>query len=163
MKEFDDFLNEVLREDGNQELPSDLRRKIIAALPSQRTRLPDRWAIWNRTAAVILVGLVLLATWTRVRTRRRLPVAPISEKVSLNRPGILPNLVESQRPGDPQSGQNPAERRLISRASSAIHPRLPLQQPAIWIGPVKIEPLVIEPIEIASVIPSGSTTKGKIR
>jgi hypothetical protein len=163
MNEFDDLLNEVLRQDGNQQLPSDMRKRIIAALPPQRTRFSGRWAIWVGTAAAILVAVVAGATWTRVRTRNPLPVAPTSGQVSLKRPGNLPKLVESHRRGFPQSGQNPAGRRLMSHASIAIHPRLPLQQRAICIEPVNIEALVIKPIEIASVIPSGSTMKGKIR
>jgi hypothetical protein len=149
MNEFDDLLNDVLLQDGTQEPPRGMKERILAALPAERAQLSGHRAIWVGTAAVLLIGAVGGTAWTMLRTKSGLTVAPASTRVLLN------------RPADPASAHEPNGRRLILHAS--IHPQPVPQQHAIRISPVAIKPLVIEPIEIASLKPGSSTIKDTIR
>jgi hypothetical protein len=159
MSEFDELLNEVLSQDGNQQLPPGAKRRLLAALPTERNRFPDQRAIWVGTAAVLLVGVVGGATWTMVRTRSALPVAPAYKQVSLTRPVDPGKPVESQRPGLASSGHEANGQKSMA----STHPWPASQQDVIRIAPVAFEPVVIRPIEISSLAPVGSTTKGKLR
>jgi hypothetical protein len=149
MNEFDDLLNDVLLQDGTQEPPRGMKERILAALPAERAQLSGHRAIWVGTAAVLLIGAVGGTAWTMLRTKSGLMVTPASTRVLLN------------RPADPASAHEPNGRRSILHAS--IHPQPVPQQHAIRISPVAINPLVIEPIEIASLKPGSSTIKDTIR
>jgi hypothetical protein len=157
MNEFDDLLNQVLRHDGNQQLPPGMKRRILAALPAEGNQFSSQRAIWVATAAALLMGVVGAATWTMERTRSGLTVAPASKQVSLTPPVDPAKLVDNQRPGLPSSAHNPNGRKWVA----SIHSGLPSQQRAIRIDPVAIEPVVIKPIEIAALTSIGSTMKGK--
>jgi hypothetical protein len=159
MNEFDDLLNQVLRQEGNRQLPPGMERRILSALPAERNQFSTQKAIWVGTAATLLMGVVGAATWTMVRTRSVFVVAPASKQVLLTRPVDPDKLVESQRPGLPSSGHQPSG----TKSTASIHPPLASQQRAIRIAPVVFEPVVIKPIEIAALTAVGSTTKGKLR
>jgi hypothetical protein len=161
MNEFDRLLNEVLRQDGTQQLPPGMKERILAALPAGRNLFSGQRAIRVGTAAALLIGVFGAAMWTIVRTKSGLTVAPASKQVSLTMPVDRAKLAASHSPGPSSSAHAPNGRKLSVYPS--IHPRPALQQSAIWIAPVAIEPLVIKPIEIASLKPSGSTMKGTIR
>jgi hypothetical protein len=159
MNEFDDLLNEILSQEGNQQLPPGMERRIVSALPVERNQFSTQRAIWVGTAAVLLMGVVGAATWTMVRTGSSFVVAPASEQISLTRLVDPAKLVESQRPGLPSAGHEPSGRKSMA----SLRPRLASQQRAIRIAPVVFEPVVIKPIEIAALTTVGSTTKGKLR
>jgi hypothetical protein len=161
MNEFDDLLNDVLRQDGTPKPPPGMKERILAALPADRAQLSGHRAIWVGTAAVLLIGVVGGAAWTMLRTKSGPTVAPASTQVLLTRPADPARLVDSLRTVPPASAHQPNGRRLILHAS--IHPQPVSQQHAIRISPVAIEPLLIEPIEIASLKPGSSTMKGTIR
>jgi hypothetical protein len=160
MNEFDDLLNDVLRQDGTQKPPPGMRERILAALPAERVQLSGQ-RLWVGTAAVLLIGVVGGAAWTMVRTKSGLTVAPTSNQGLLTPPVDRGRLVKSPQPGTPSFAHEPNGRRLVLQAS--IHPRPASQQHAIRISPVAIAPLVIEPIEIASLKPGSSAMKGAIR
>src|ERR1700677_4979168 len=69
MNEFDDLLNDVLRQDGTQKPPPGMKGRILAALPAERGQLSGPRAIWVGTAAVLLIGVVGGAAWTMLRTK----------------------------------------------------------------------------------------------
>jgi hypothetical protein len=161
MNEFDDLLNDVLLQDGTQEPPRGMKERILAALPAERAQLSGHRAIWVGTAAVLLIGAVGGTAWTMLRTKSGLTVAPASTRVLLTRPADPARLVDSLRTVPLTSPHEPNGRSLIVHAS--IHPQPVPQQHAIRISPVAINPLVIEPIEIASLKPGSSTIKDTIR
>jgi hypothetical protein len=161
MNEFDELLNEVLRQEGTQQLPPGMRERILAALPAEKNQFSGQRAIWVGTAAALLIGVVAGTTWTIVRTRSGLTAPPASKQVSFTRPVDPAKWLESHRPGLPSSAHKQSERKLMWHAP--IHPRPASRQRAIWITPVAIQPMVIKPIEIASLKLSGSTMKGRKR
>lgn len=160
MNDFDELLNEVLRQDVNSQPASGLKKRIIAGIPIENKHIQDRRRAWVGVAAAIIVGL---ATWTLARTRMALPVEVPSEKVSLTRSINPPEPTESHAAELLKFNQLPRARRLTPHVRIAIHPQPPIQQRAIRIAPLEIEPIVIQPIEIASVSTGVSTRKGKIR
>jgi hypothetical protein len=159
MNEFDDLLNQVLRQEGNQQLPPGMERRILSALPAERNQFSTQRAIGVGTAAALLMGVVGAATCTLVRTRSASEVAPASKQVWLTRPVDPAKLVESQRLGLSSSGHEPSG----GKSMASIYPWLASQQRAIRIAPVVFEPVLIKPIEIAALTAVGSTTKGKLR
>jgi hypothetical protein len=161
MNVFDDLLYEVLHQDGNQQPPLGMKKKILAALPVKATQFSGQRTIWVGVAAAMLIGVFGVATWTLVHTRSGPTIAPASDQRSLMGPADPHTLVEGRRPDLPTSAQKPPGRKLMLHKS--IRPQSPSQQRAIRIAPVVIEPLVIKPIEIASMTPSSSTMKGTLR
>jgi hypothetical protein len=156
MKEFDELLNEVLLEDGNREPPIGMERRIALALSSERKRVFIRRKILREAlAATILLGLA--GIWALSRSQRMVPVA--------SKPGFV---------GAPKSiADNTASLPLLSRDSggadverASIPERRPRRRPqgkTLRLAPLEIEPLVIKPIEIASLTSSTSTGKGEVR
>jgi len=161
MNRFDDLLYEILREDGNQQLPPGMKKRILAALPHKTNQFPGQRAMWVGVAASMLIGVFGIATWTLVHTSGGPIVATGPDQSSLVRSANPNALGEAGRTHPPASAQKPGGRKSILHKS--IWNRLPSQQRSIRIAPVVIEPLVIKPIEIASMPPSGSTMKGKQR
>jgi hypothetical protein len=161
MNTFDDLLDEVLREDGNQQLPPGMKKRILAALPHKTNQFPGQRAMWAGVAAAMLIGVSGIATRTPVHTSGRPIVATGSDQSSVGRSANLNALGEAHRTPLSSSAQKPGGRKSILYKS--IWNRSPSQQRSIRIAPVVLEPLVIKPIEIASMTPSGSTMKGKLR
>jgi hypothetical protein len=161
MNAFDDLLYEVLREDGTQQLPPGMKKKILAALPVKANQFSGQRAIWVGVAAAMLIGVFGVATRTLVHTSGGPIIVPASDQSSLARPADRHTLGEGGRTHLLSSAQKQAGRKSVLHES--IRPRLPSQKRSIRIAPVVIEPLVIKPIEIASMTPSGSTMKGKLR
>jgi hypothetical protein len=161
MNIFDDLLDEVLTEDGNKQLPPGMKKRMLAALPHKTNQFPGQRTMWVGVAAAMLIGVFGIATWTLVHTNSGPIVATDSDQNSLVR-SVNPNgLGGAGRTHLPASAQKPGGRKSILHIS--IWTRLPSQQRSIRIAPVVIEPLAIKPIEIASMTPSGSTMKGKLR
>ena len=160
MNDFDEMLNEVLHQDANPQTPSGLKERVIACLSVENKHTQNWRRVWVGIAAAMIVGL---ATWTLTRTRIASPVEAPSEVISLTRPNNSLAPIESHESELPKFDQEPMARRLMPRVRMAIPPHPHLQQRAIRIAPLEIEPIVIQPIEIASVSPSVSTRKGKIR
>jgi len=158
---FEDLLDEVLIEDGNQQAPSGMKKRILAALPHKTNQFPGQQAMWSGVAAAMLIGVFGIATWTRVHVSVGPIVATASHQSSLVRSANPNALEEAGRTHLLSFAQKPARRKSI--LCKSIWNRLPSQQRSIRIAPVVIEPLVIKPIEIASMTPSGSTMKGKLR
>jgi hypothetical protein len=161
MNTFDDLLDDVLREDGNQQLPPEMKKRTLAALPHKTNQFPGQRAMWAGVAAATLIGVFGIATWTLVHTSGGPIVATGSDQSSLVRSSNPNALGEAGRTHLPSPAQKPGGQKSILYKS--IGNRSPSQQRSIRIAPVVIEPLVIKPIEIASMTPSGSTMKGKLR
>jgi len=161
MNGFDELLNEVLREDGNQQLPPGMNKRIFAALPHKNHQFPGQSAMWVGLAAAMLIGVFGIATWTLVRTSRGPRVATYSDQTSLERSANPHAPGEAGRTHLPSSAQKPGGRKSILHRP--IWNQLLSQQRSIRITPVVIDPLVIKPIEIASITPRGSAPKGKLR
>jgi hypothetical protein len=161
MNMFDDLLCEVLREDGNQQLPPGMKNRILAALPHKTNQFPGQRAMWVGVAAAMLIGVFGMATWTLLYTNGSPIVATDSNQSSLVRSAPPNALGEARRTHLSSSAQKPCRRKSILYQS--IWNPLPSEQWSIRIAPVVIEPLVIKPVEIVSMTPGGSTMKGKLR
>jgi hypothetical protein len=161
MNGFDDLLYEVLREDGNQQLPPGMNKRILAALPHKNHQFPGQSAMRVGLAAAMLIGVFDIATWILVHTSRSPMVATYSDQRSLERSANPHASGEAGRTHLPSSAQKPRDRKPILHRP--IWNQLSSQQRSIRITPVVIDPLLIKPIEIASITPRGSATKGKLR
>lgn len=161
MNRFDDLLYKVLREDGNQQLPPGMNKRILAALPHENHQFPGQSAMRVGLAAAMLIAAFGIATWTLVHTSRGPIVATFSDPRSLER-SANPHASGEARPAHlPLSAHQPRDRKSVLHRP--IWNQLSSQQRSIRITPVVIDPLVIKPIEIASITPRGSATKGKLR
>jgi len=160
MEDFDELLNDVLRQDVNPQPPSGLKKRVIAGLPVENKHSQDGRRIWVGAAAAIVVGL---AMWTLTRMRIAFPVLAPSEKGLLTRPDNSPEPIKSHEAELLKYDQKPRAQRLMPPVRIAIHAQSHIQQSATRIAPLEIEPIVIQPIEIASVSTGVSTRKGKIR
>jgi hypothetical protein len=161
MNVFDDLLYELLREDGNQQLPPGMKKRIFAALAHKTNQVPGQMAMWAGVAAAMLIGVFGIATWTLVHSSGGPIVATDSDQSWLVRSANPHALGEAGRTHLASTAQKPGGRK--SNLHKSIWNRLPSQQRSIRIAPVVIEPLVIKPIEIASITSNGSTMKGKSR
>jgi hypothetical protein len=158
MNVFDDLLHEVLREDGNQQAPPGMKKRILAALPHKSNHFPGQRAMWAGIAAAMLVGVFGIVTRLLLHTNGGLIVASDPDQRSVVRFANPNALGEAGRSHLPPS-EKPAVRKAILHGS--IRNRLAPPQRPIQIAPVVLEPLVIKPIEIASMTPNGSNMKGK--
>jgi hypothetical protein len=161
MNSFDELLNDVLCQDGNQKAPPGMKERILARLPATAEALPRLNAAWAVPAAAILVGVVVVATWTRMRTIRDVTSASLSQGVMLSRRADRLTPAKEHRTDVAVSTRELVTKKR--RALASTRAVLSSQQRDIGIAPATIESLVIEPIEIADLAPGRSIMKGKIR
>jgi hypothetical protein len=159
MSQFDDLLDEVLHEDGNQHPPAGFHDRLLAALPSGAGRASSVTAVWVKVAAVLVLGVVGLAAWKLFTIRDSHQVATGSTPGGFKRPPISPSVngVGLQEPhADQFAGRNSSFHKSIRRA-------LPLRPRSIQIPPVVIAPLAIKPINIAAISPDVPARKGTLK
>jgi hypothetical protein len=150
MNDFDELLNEVLRQDANPQPPFDMKKRLMDGLSidATRSRSPSgrRRGVGIGIAAAILIGLT---TWSLARIRPSVPAAKPVERVSLTTPGVLPKALGNREVGRPQAPENSLRRRAALVSPTAIRRQPSLEQNAVSIVPVAIESIAIQPIEIA--------------
>lgn len=149
MKDFEELLDGVLREDAEVNPRIGFERRMLARILTKPRRSSHKWRIWSAalTASVLSVAVVV---WTNTY------LAPTVQRVSL--PAALSQSTHSHvaiakdHNESPKLGkrlQTLGIKRTATMRGAKNRPAL-LREDPIRIKPIEIESLVIEPIQIAS-------------
>ena len=151
MREFEDLLDEVLREASNPEPSPDMSRRMMMGLSNAEPSVPR--STWIGVAAVVLIGLGLWPALVN-RTARLKKELNVEVSKSDQRTGAEAREDRRSYKTPSVSLQSRTRPKLSGRRAAPIASLS--ETPRILVAPLTVDSISIKPLQIASLSPDRS-------
>jgi hypothetical protein len=147
MREFDELLDQLLREDAREVPRPGMERRVLERVYAESRGPSRRWMMWGALAATALSAGVMV--WINARPvpgSQRMSSPTVQSQGAQTRVAVVsdigaPNLQS-------RAGSSGTKRRVSLKGVKS--PSTLLREDPIRIEPIEIAPLVIDPIDVAS-------------